>query len=74
MPQKFIWCALRKLGVEEWIVQLVQGMYANVQSHVHVDEAMFTKAWYSAHCSLSLCLNPCHIVPLWGPLGGSLRR
>ena len=29
VPRKVIWWALRKLGVEEWIVQLVQGMYAN---------------------------------------------
>ena len=29
---------MRKLGVEEWIVQLVQGMYANVQSSVSVGE------------------------------------
>ena len=29
---------LRKLGVEEWIVRLVQGMYANVRSRVRVGE------------------------------------
>ena len=28
-PWKVIWWTLRKLGVEEWIVRLVQGMYAN---------------------------------------------
>ena len=38
VPWKVIWWALRKLGVEEWIVQLVQGMYANEQSHVRVGE------------------------------------
>lgn len=31
VPRKFIWWALRKLGVDKWIVQLV-----NAQSHVHV--------------------------------------
>ena len=31
---KVIWWALRKLGVEEWIVGLVQEMYANALSHV----------------------------------------
>ena len=36
--RKVIWWALRKLGVEKWIVRLVQGMYANVWSHVHVGE------------------------------------
>ena len=34
VPRKVIWWALRKLGVEEWIVRLVQGMYANARSRV----------------------------------------
>ena len=38
VPQKVIWWALRKLGVEEWIVWLVQGMYANVWSCALVGE------------------------------------
>ena len=29
VPRKIIWWALRKLGVEEWIVRFVQGMYGN---------------------------------------------
>ena len=48
---------LIKLGVEEWIVRLVQGMYANARRHVRVGEgyseefevkAVFTKAQYLA--------------------------
>ena len=47
-------------------------MYANAQSHVHVGEGyrgtvkslkwklVFTNTWYSASCSSSLCLKPCH--------------
>ena len=38
VPQKVIWWAMRKLGVEEWIVQLVQGMYLNARSRVSVGE------------------------------------
>ena len=38
VPRKVIWWALRKLGVEEWIVRLVQGMYANARSLVRVGE------------------------------------
>ena len=38
VPWKVIWWALRKLGVKEWIVWLVQGMYANARSHVSVGE------------------------------------
>ena len=38
VPQKVIWWALRKLGADEWIVRLVQGLYSNARSHVHVGE------------------------------------
>ena len=38
VPRKVIWWALRKLGVEDWIVGLMQGMYANGQSSVHIGE------------------------------------
>ena len=38
VPLKVIWWGLRKLGVEEWIVRLMQGMYANVRSRIHVGE------------------------------------
>ena len=39
VSRKVIWWALRKLGVEEWIVRLVQGMYATARSQVLVDES-----------------------------------
>ena len=38
VPRKVIWWALRKLGVEEWIVRLVQGMYANARNRFRVGE------------------------------------
>ena len=38
VPRKVTWWALRKLSVEEWIVRLVQGMYANSRSRVRVGE------------------------------------
>ena len=38
MSRKVIWWALRKLGVEEWIVRLAQGMYAIAGSQVRVGE------------------------------------
>ena len=31
---------MRKLGVEEWIVKLVQGMYENVWNRVRVGEGL----------------------------------
>ena len=38
VPRKVILWPLRKLGVDEWIVRLVQGMYSNARSSVHVGE------------------------------------
>ena len=38
VPRKVIWWVLRKPGVEECIVRLVQGMYVNAQSRVRVGE------------------------------------
>ena len=38
VPRKAIWWALRKLGVDEWIVRVVQGMYSNARSRVLVGE------------------------------------
>ena len=34
VPRKVIWLVLRKLGVEEWIVRLVQGMLPSCM-HMH---------------------------------------
>ena len=70
VPRKVIWWALRKLGVDEWIVRLVQGMCSNARSSGSVGEGyseefevkvVFTKALYSACCFSSLCLKPCHV-------------
>ena len=38
VPRKVIWWALRKLGVDEWIVCLIPGMYSNAKSRVRVGE------------------------------------
>ena len=38
VPRKVIWWAMRKLGVEEWVIRLVQGMYENARSRVRVGD------------------------------------
>ena len=38
VPKKVIWWAPRKLGVDEWIVRLIQGMYSNARSRVRNGE------------------------------------
>ena len=35
-PRYVIWWAMRKLGIDEWLVRLVQSMYTDVRSRVRV--------------------------------------
>ena len=37
VSRKVIWWAMRKLGIEEWIVRFVQAMYNNTRSRVRVN-------------------------------------
>ena len=37
MPRKVLWWALRSLGVDEWAVRVIQGMYSNARSRVRVN-------------------------------------
>ena len=37
VPRKVLWWAMRSLGVEEWAVRVVQGMYSNARSQVRVN-------------------------------------
>ena len=37
VPHQILWWAMRKLGIDEWIIQLVQAMYCEVKSNVRVD-------------------------------------
>ena len=61
--------------MEEWIVRLVQEMYANAWSRVRVGEGyseefeVKVKAQSSARFSSSLCLKPYHASSALGSLG-----
>ena len=80
VPRKLIWWALRKLGVEEWIVRLVQGMYANALSRICVGEGYSEEfeVKISVHQGsvlsqlLFIIMLEASWVLLWGPLGGPL--
>ena len=37
VPRKVLWWAFRSLGVEEWAVRVIQGMYTNIRSQVRVN-------------------------------------
>ena len=76
MPRKVIWWALRRLGVDEWIVRLVQGMYSNARSHVCDSEEFEVKAGVHQGSVLSpllfiIVLSPCHVSSTVGSHGNS---
>ena len=37
VPRKVIWWAMRKLGVDEWAIRVVQGMYKDAKSRVRIN-------------------------------------
>ena len=43
VPRKVIWWAMRKLGIEEWIIRLVQAMYADATSSVRINNTFSKK-------------------------------
>ena len=57
VPRKIIWWALRKLGVEEWNVRLVQGMYANARSQFNVGEG-YSEEFEVGWCSPRISTQP----------------
>ena len=61
VPRKVIWWALRKLGMAEWIVWLVQGMYANAQSCL-CWWGVHRRVWSEGRCSPSSGLGPLLII------------
>ena len=69
VPWKVIWWALRKLGVEEWIVWLVHRMYANTRSRVRFGEG------YSEEFEVKVGVHQGSILrPLLFIMGGPLCR
>ena len=58
VPRKVIWWALRKQGVDEWTVRLVQGMYANARSHVYVGEGYSEEFEEKVSVHLGSVLSP----------------
>ena len=37
VPREIIWWAMRKLGIEEWLVRAVMSLYENAKSNVRVN-------------------------------------
>ena len=43
VPRKVLWWALRRVGVEEWIVKVVACMYENAHSQIRVNDSYSNK-------------------------------
>ena len=39
VPRQVVWWSLRKLGVSEWLVKVVQAMYTNAKSRVRINKS-----------------------------------
>ena len=71
VPRKVLWGALRGLGVDKWVVPVIQGMYHNARRRVQVnaqyneefgvevDMVVCIRALSLALCSLSWCWKSC---------------
>ena len=73
VPRKVIWWALRKLGVEEWIVRLVQGMYANARSRVRVGEGFSKEFEMKVGVYQGSVLSPLHFIIVLEALSREFR-
>ena len=68
-----IWWVLKKLGVEEWIVCLVQGMYANARSRVRVGESYSGEFEVRVGVHHSLVLGPLFFIIVLEALSHKFR-
>ena len=46
MPKEVVWWAMRKLGVEEWLVRMVKAVYKNSRaySYIYVSTKMYSES------------------------------
>ena len=58
IPRKVIWWAMRKLDVEEWVVQFVQTMYNNTRSKVRVNNTYSDELGVKVGVHQGLVLSP----------------
>ena len=50
-----IWWAMRKLGIDEWLVCLVQSMYTDVRNKSKSRQRIQRGVWCCSRCSPRLC-------------------
>ena len=73
VPRKVIWWAMGKLGVEEYIVKLVQGIYENVWSRVRVGEGLSDEFEVKVGVHNGSVLNPLIFIIVFEALSWEFR-
>ena len=62
--RKVIWWAMRKLGIEEWIVRFVQAMYNNTRSRVRVNNTYSDEFGVKVGVHQGSVLSPLFVIVL----------
>ena len=64
VPRDVIWWAMRKLGIDEWLVRLVQSMYKDVRSRVRVGDGYSEEFGVGVGVHQGSVLSPLFIIVL----------
>ena len=64
VPRSVLRWAFRSVGVEEWAVQVIQGMYSNARSRVRINQRPVERGvWRGCRRSPGLCSEPPGVQP-----------
>ena len=61
VPRKVLWWAMRRVGVEEWVIRAVKAMYENTKPCVHVN-GQFSNKFNIKDCCSSTCCTLLFII------------
>ena len=73
VPRDVIWWAMRKLGIDEWLVRLVQSMYKDVRSRVRVGDGYSEEFGVGDGVHQGSVLSPLLFIIVLEALSGEFR-
>ena len=73
VPRRVIWWAMRKLGLDEWIITLVQTMYKNTTSKVRVNSLFTDEFEVKVGVHQGLVLSPLLFIIVLDALSSEFR-
>ena len=74
VPRDVIWWAMRKLGIDEWLVRLVQSMYKDVRSRVRVGDGYSEEFGVGVGVHQGSVLSPLLFIIVLEALSREFRR